>query len=272
MTSDYLTHTRSLKELDTLFERDRLSAAKIAKTVFAHEVAVAITNIGEINQIANARILADCQISSAKMLTDAEVTATLLLSKAEIAVLQLEQYARGNSENISKHQTMILEISRTTTRAISTAADEAMQTIQREAMEAIQRMKENAAKAIETIQTMAETLTQDVEEKAVLAQDVLAAEKAQARTPEEAAENAQEGIDAIRNHAALSRDKLRETVKKVIGEMEVMSASASKSISEAMTASERRVAEARNRAIEQIEALVFQLAPQLPPSGPRIKP
>lgn len=88
MTSDYLTQTRSLKELDALFEHDRLSAAKIAKTVFAHEVTVAIANIGEINQIANARILADSQISSAKMLTDAEVAATLLLSKAEIAVLQ----------------------------------------------------------------------------------------------------------------------------------------------------------------------------------------
>ncbi|MCR4379160.1 MAG: hypothetical protein NUV50_13845 [Rhodospirillales bacterium] len=266
MTSDCLTPPRSLKELDALFERDRLSAAKVAKTVFAHEVAIAIANISEINQIANARIVADSQIASAKMLTDAEVTATMLLSKAEIAVLQLEQYAVGDSENISKHQTMILEISRTTTRKISTAADEAIKTIQRDAIEAIERMQENAAGAIKTIHTIAETLAHEVEARAAIAQEALATEQSQARTPEETIDNAQASIDEILAHAHVSREKLHEATTKIIADMEAMSTSAIHSISQAMTAAEQRIAEAKNRAIAQVESLVFQLAPQILPS------
>ena len=51
MVSDYLKDSRSVEELDALFERDRLAAAQIAKTLFNHEVAAAISNIGEINQV-----------------------------------------------------------------------------------------------------------------------------------------------------------------------------------------------------------------------------
>lgn len=255
MTSDYLTRTRTLEELDALFEQDRLSAAKIAKTVFAHEVAVAIANIGEINQVASARILADSQIASAKMQTDAEVAATLLLSKAEITVLQLEQYASGDTKHIDVNKCMILEISRSTINAISTTASEAMATIQHEAENAIRRMRENATKAIESIHAMAEKLALEVEAKAAMARDALAEEKTQSRTVDETAESAKNRAELILVHATYSRERLREATQKIIAEIEAMSASAIQTISEAMAASERRIIDARTRAIKQIETI-----------------
>ncbi len=64
MVSEYLKQTRSIEELEALFEKDRHAAAKVATVVLNHEVTVGITNIGEIHQIANARIFADSQAAS----------------------------------------------------------------------------------------------------------------------------------------------------------------------------------------------------------------
>ena len=78
MVREYLKQVRSIDELDKVIEHDREVAADIAKTVFNLDVSTAIANIGKINHIANARIMADSQVVSAKIMSDAEVAATLI--------------------------------------------------------------------------------------------------------------------------------------------------------------------------------------------------
>jgi len=142
MVSDYLKHTHSLEELDDLFERDRLAAAKVAAAVLKHEVQVAVTNISEINQVANARIVANSQVASAKMMTNAEVVATQLTAKAELAILEIRQHTTTDGAAEEAQSGMISEISRIATDDISDSAKKSIKDIQDEDAQAIEASEE----------------------------------------------------------------------------------------------------------------------------------
>jgi len=260
MVSEYLKTSYSIKELDALFERDRLSAAKIAKTLFDHEVSTAISNIGKINQIANARILAESQISSAKLMTDAEVTATLLLSKAEIAVLEIQHQSIGVSPDSKAHRDNVGKINRSAAAVISTITEGSVQKIHREAEDAIAQLKGHAKKSIEEIQALADEISVKVKEAAQVAKAKLSEAKSHPRLPEDVAEKAEADAMIILDEAARATQRLHDASARISGEVNAIVDQAALSIVAAVNASEGRLSEACDKALSRIhETAVLQV-------------
>lgn len=256
MVSDYLKRNRSLEELDELFEQDRVAAVKIAATVLSHEVSIAITNIGEINQIANARILADSQVASAKMMTDAEIAATHLIAKAELAVLDIKMQNHLNAEVLDFQADMIHEIGRSTTEVITQNAQESVEAIQNEAAEAIDRLKQNATNAILMIKSLSTEIAARVYENAEKAKEKLEQAKHLVRTPEELIGEAEKQKLLITDTAHESSLELRQATAHAIADLHATTDAASKAIVDAVTVSQARILEARDRALQRIYEIV----------------
>lgn len=262
MVSEYLKQSCSLDDLDKLIEHDREIAAKIAKTVFNREVTTAITNIGEISQIANARIQADCQVSAAKMMTDAEVTATVLMSKAELAALEIQQQT-VNDPLDDVREAMIKEISLRACEAISENAQKSVEDIQREADDAIGRLKDNAIKAIEEIQSLADTIAAKVQENAKLVEDNLRNDSPNTRDtrePEDVVDKAALEAQIILDEAHRSAQELHRTRDRIISDMNALVDIISKQIKTASHASENRIIEAQEKALARVLEIVVRPA------------
>lgn len=256
MVSDYLKNNRSIKELDVLFEQDRIAAVKIAATVLNHEVSTAITNIGEINQIANARIMADSQVASAKMMTDAEIASTHLIAKAELAVLDIKMQDHQSAEEIALQADMISEIGRSTTEVITNNANEAVEAIQNEAAEAIQRLKQNATNAILMIKSLSAEISTRVVESAEQAKKKLDQAKHYVRTTQELIVEAEKQKQFITDTAHESSLELRQVTEHSIANLHATTDAASKAITEAVVLSQTRILEARDRALKRIYEIV----------------
>jgi len=256
MVSDYLKNNRSIGELDALFEHDRIAAMKIAATVLNHEVSTAITNIGEINQIANARIMADSQVASAKMMTDAEIASTHLIAKAELAMLDIKMQDQQNTEEIAVQADMIREIGNSTAEVITHSAQEAVQAIQNEAAEAIQRLKQNATNAILMNKSLSAEISARVVDSAEKAKEKLDQAKRHVRTAEELIVEAAKQKQLITDTAHESSLELRQAAEHSIANLHAITDAASKAIAEAVVLSQTRILEARDRALRRIYEIV----------------
>lgn len=256
MVSDYLKNNRSIEELDALFEHDRIAAMKIAATVLNHEVSTAITNIGEINQIANARIMADSQVASAKMMTDAEIASTHLIAKAELAVLDIKMQDQQNIEEIALQADMIGEIGRSTTDVITNSAQEAVEAIQNEAAEAIERLKQNATNAILMIKSLSAEISARVVHSAEKAKEKLDQAKRHVRTAEDLIVEAEKQKQFITDAAHKSSLELRQVAEHSIANLNATTDAASKAITEAVVLSQARILEARDKALRRIYEIV----------------
>lgn len=256
MVSEYLNQIRSVEELDKIIEHDREVAAKIAKTVFNREVSSAIANISEINQIANARIMADSQVASAKMMSDAEVISTLILSKAELAALEVQQQLTIDPVASPSRHDMIVEIGRNTHKLISKTTIQSVEDIHREAKAAIDQLQENATKAIEDIHSLADEVAAKVEKNAQIATKVLRDQKAQDRTQEDVIQNAETQAQAILDDAARSSAELRKAKDRAISDLNIFVDKATHEIQQAVQASERRILTSRDSALALIDELI----------------
>ncbi len=252
MVSEYLKETRSLGELDVLFEQDRVTAAKIAATSFKHEISVAITNISEINQIANARIMADCQVASAKMMTSAEITVANLISQAEMAVLEIRKRLVDDSSDSEIPHDMIVETSRIATESITDTARSSVQNIQDNARDAINQLKSHAAKAIAEIQGFSENIATRI------AGD---AEAVRAKLPEDVEALAELEAQKILETAAGVTADLHESLKATISQLNALTDEATKTIMGSVSVSEKRITESRDKALLRLREVVEVLFP-----------
>lgn len=266
MVSDYLIRNRSIKELDELFEQDRIAAMKIAATILSHEVSTAITSIGEINQIANARIFADSQVASAKLMTDAEITSTHLIAKAELAVLDIKMQNHQNAEKFELQADMIREIGRSTTEVISDNAQDAVQAIQNEAAEAIHRLKQNASNAILMIKSLSAEISVRVVESAEKTKVKLDEAKLHTRTAEELIVEAEKQKQFITDTAHESSLELRQAAEHSVANLHATTDAACTAITEAVVLSQTRILEARDRALRRIYEIVGPPVPEGEPS------
>lgn len=197
MTSKYLKHTRSISELDELFAKDKKLAAIAAATFFQREITIALSNINEIQQIAQARILADCQVVSATLMTDAEVKSAQLLAEAQKA--KLKAVMRGHDDSYTNKDTPeeIQFILSATSGALSRTAKEAIEKIERSAQEAVEQLKKTAEEAIESIAELSEDVQAFVAENKALALKKLEHQKEQTRTPEDVVNDAEEAAEKV---------------------------------------------------------------------------
>lgn len=261
MVSEYLKGISSIEELDKIIDHDREVAANIAKTVFNLEVSTAIANIGEINQVSSARILANSQIISAKMLSDAEAMATLLSSKAEIAVLEIKRQKTDELVHSATSHDTVLLISQNTNASISNTAQESVEAIARGAQNAIDNLQDNATKAIEEIMSLADKVTAEIEENAATAKELLNKEKRQPRTPQGVVHSAEDQAQKIADDALRSSMELQKVKDKVIADFKDFVDQTSTELTESARTSERRVLGARDNALLRIDEVVAQLDP-----------
>ncbi len=256
MVSNYLKQSRSIEELYALIEADRVAAAEIAATVFDNEVAMAITNIGEINQVANARILADSQVASARMMTDAEVTAVALTAKAEAAIVEIKSRLQQDSRRSEITHSMIAEISRIAVGEISDSAQDSVKGIQLDAKYAIKCLQDNAAKAIEDIKATADDIAVRIAESTKRANTILTKQKERHPSPEDVVRHAETASQNILGVSSQATQQIHDAAAITIAELNTITDAATKIITEAVTASERRVLTARDRALASIQDIV----------------
>ncbi len=262
MNSDYLNQNRSIKELDDLFEKDRVAAEKFAVTVFSHEISTAITNINAINQVAGARILADSHVASAKMMTDAEVSAAHLLSKAEIAIMEMQGGANKASTLQETHGSMVSEIRYVAEKAITHGARQSIADIKRETQESIAQLKAHADKATQEIKSIADDVRAKISANATTAKEKLDVGKKQPRTPEGVNQDAEAAEEKILSAAKTVTDELHLTIEVAIAGLNAIVEEVGKSIIDAAAKSEARIMETRDKALEKISELSEKLFPR----------
>jgi hypothetical protein len=264
VVSQYLKQNRSIEELVALIEQDREATLSTTQIAFRSEVSTAITNISEISQIANAKILADSQVASAKLMTNAEVMAVHLMAKAEMAVLDIQQQAQSGLPNTQMRRDMIAEINRNTAAIISTTAKDTILDIQREAQEAIDRLKSIAAHSIEEIQELASEVAARAAQNDEAAKAELSKAMQRLHPADDVAMRARLGIEKVRREALRASQELREVADKAIKLLNDTVEEATHAISMALVASENRIIVAKNSALGRIDEIVARMAPSSP--------
>jgi hypothetical protein len=219
MISEYLQHTRSIAELDELFDKDKQLAAIAASMFFQHEIKIALSSINEIQQIAQAQILADCQVASATLMSDAEVRSAQLLADAQKA--KLKAVMRGYDASYTDKGILeeIEVILSTTSSALSHTAKEAIEKIERTAQQAVEGLKKTAEGAIESISELSEGVQAFVDENKALALKKLKHQKEHTRTPEDVVKDAEEAADKVIVGAKNASIALGDLTKKAIAEL-----------------------------------------------------
>lgn len=221
MVSEYLNHTRSLEELDALFERDRKLAAVAVSKLFQHEISVAVSNISEIHRVAQARVLADSQVASAAIMSAAEVKAAHLLADAQKAKLKslMRDYDTGHLDKDSPDEIDFIRTKVTTN--LSKTASDAIAEIESAAEESIKSLKETASDAINQIEALAKDVENAVKNNARLANEKIEMAKSKPRTPEEATENAKEAaamiVDSAKEASASLQQLTHESIQSLHG-------------------------------------------------------
>lgn len=245
MIREYQKHTRSIEELDELFKHDKEMAAIAVSTVFRHEVSVAISNISEIQQVAQARILADSQVASATVMNNAEVKAARLLADAQKANLKSVISSYDDSYTHRLRQEDLENIRSDTEIALTKNAAESGAEIERAGQDAISNLLSIANEAVAKIQTLAKHVHDVVAENAVIAKGKLELEQDEDRTTREVAENAKQAADVILDEAKKASRALKSLVQKSIDDL-----------NDATEKSVRVIKEATDQAIKRLEKML----------------
>jgi hypothetical protein len=260
-----LKQTRTIDEIYALIDKDRGAAAEAARLKFRGDIDSAIAAVSEISAVAGTRIVADSQVASAKILIDAEVSATRLLSEAELRA------ARCVHESLSKpHQVveaMLLEISRSTSEHLSTAANDSIAAIKRDAETAIASLKVAGANAIQEMQELASRVENQLNIDAGVAAEKLRKFRERPHSAEEAETEADRACRLVIRAASEGTSSLRvalngslETVNKITDE-------ACAAVQDAAQAAEKRLSQGQAQALRRLDELIsMSLGPRKPAS------
>lgn len=260
MVSEYLKHVRSLEELDKLFAENRIAAAKAAESNFKFEVSRAIVSIGEINQVASARITADSQVASAKIMADAEVISTSLLAKAEIAVFRTQSPITpeniGDGTDPQKVNSQIEAIATEANQEIREFSSNAIEQIRKEAADAIDRIKTHATGAIEDIRTLVSDVSEKTKADAEKAAELLAGQKEMPRNKDEMIVNAEEAASELVSHTQQNLQDLRDMLDASIREITRQADLSVKEILTITKSIEFRILARRDEAIGRVDQIM----------------
>lgn len=268
MVSEYLKHVRSLEELDKFFAESRLAAAKAAESNFKFEVSRAIVSIGEINQVASARITADSQVASAKIMADAEVISTSLLAKAEIAVFRTQNPITpeniGDGVDPESVDSQIQAIANEANQEIRESSSNAIERIRKEASEAIDRIKTHATGAIEEIRTLVSDVADKTKADAEKAGALLAEQKEMPRNKDEMIIHAEEAASELASHTEQNLQELRDILHASIKEITRQADLSVKEIMNITKSIEARILARRDEAIGNVDRIKGRAHKDLP--------
>jgi len=256
MAKNYRNKNLSFDQLDELFEKDRIAAAAVAETVMLQEISTAISNITEINQIANARIQADSAVASAKIAADAEVCATELAAKAEMTILQIQSTTSEQQLDPELLTSMITEVGHHASEEISTGAEQTIAAIKRQAEAAIGQISSHAKNSINDIKSLADDYAKRVRENAEIARRKLLQEKEAGHTESEAQEDADEAAKTVLDFSLKTIETLHNKVSAAVKEIDALTTMVLEEISNSVSSAEARIYEARDRALASIKDLL----------------
>lgn len=268
MVSEYLKHVRSLEELDKLFAENRLAAAKAAESNFKFEVSRAIISVGEINQVASARITADSQVVSAKIMADAEVISTSLIAKAEVAIFQTQSPI--TPENISdgadpqSANIQMESVIKNADQEIRDFSNEAIEQIRKEAVDAIERIKANAAAPIEEIRALVADVADRTKTDAEKAAKILAEQKEMPRNKDDMVENAEKAASGLASQTQKNLQDLQEMLDSSIKEITTQTDIFVKEIMKLAKSVEARILACRDEALLRVNQILEKVHKKLP--------
>lgn len=256
MVSGYLNRTRSLEELDALFEKDRQAAVKLAEIVFSQEVAVAVRAVADINEISNARIQADAQIASAKLASSAEVHATTLLAAAETLRLSIQRHELTDKKSDEIDSSIVSELAAKTGEQIQNTSRSAIEQIKAEAQAAVAQISENSKRSIAEIRAICENIKSQIDDNARLAEAKLRESKNYSRTPESVVFDAEKAAQHVMNQAASATQTLQVVLTDTTDKMTQLADAACASISATVSSATERVLHARDKALARINEIL----------------
>lgn len=252
----YESRIPSADELDALFDADRLAAATIAETVMMQQISSAVSNITEINQVANVRIQADCAVASARISADAEVCAAELVAQAEMALMQIRATMAGRRLDPEKLTSMVTEIGRSSREVIASGAEETISAIKRQAESAIEQITGHARTSIEDIKALADEYADRVRVNAEIARRRLQQQEELNSTPKEEDREADDAAESVLKVSSTTTKTLKSKVAAAIHEINTLTAKILEEIAETVEVAESRIHAARDRALAAIRELV----------------
>ncbi|NQV99930.1 MAG: hypothetical protein HQ483_09565 [Rhodospirillales bacterium] len=253
MVSEYLNHTRSILELDRLFEKDRKAAGAIAEIVFSQDISAAILTVSDITEVTNSRILADTQVASAKIAASAEVHATALLASAQTMRLKIQNQEWSDPTRREIDSSIVTELARRTEMEIKSSSRTAIDQINAGARAAIVQITENAKKSVEDIESITGVISDEIKENARIALAKLQDAQQSSRTPEAIAGAAEKAATEITDHATSASLSLTEFVKETVAGMTKSADAAILLISETVSRASERIVAARDKALEHVK-------------------
>lgn len=257
VVSDYLKNTRSLEELDRLFELDRIAVAEVAQASFKHSVAIGKAGIGETQQVASARIFADVQVATTKITVDTDVTVKLLAMRADAVMLDIQNRISGHPSMEPDVLTdMITEVGRVGSVTISEQATVSIARIEQEAQNAIERIKALGAEAIKSIDEMSEDISKQIAQNAADAETKLEKTKSQSRKTEDAIRHAEGAAALVKLDGEDFRRQVIDAVAGSINDIMAISDTATAKVKACVEQSEEVVIAARKRALQKVQDIV----------------
>ncbi|MEQ8711358.1 MAG: hypothetical protein RIC36_20425 [Rhodospirillales bacterium] len=231
-----------LDNLDRQFESDRLSAVKTFGASFSEQVVSAIAAIGEISQVANARIQADTRIAIASIASHAEVTCIELIATVELASLKIDQLKGSGSETITTgHTATVAELGNEVRMEIEGGCSRSIEEIERQARLAVSKISKNTDEAISKIQRHVAKVKAAVACNASVASEKLKASKVKGRTPESITRDAELARKKISDFATKVTSQLTTMSSQAISNISALSVTSLKEISKIVKAAELRV-------------------------------
>lgn len=244
--------------MDQLVEKARRGAAEGIKAAFDEAVAVAIRNISDISQVANARIEAGCNVAAARIASSAEVSAMELTASAETAILTIQKRKMTPARHEDAVDTMITDLCGQVESEISAGAKEAIDEIHRQAKAAVELITENSKQSILEIQALAGEVAELVIENARVARENLDRDKREPRTPASVSREAAKAAAKVEKHSVAATQKLKKKVSATIKEINDLAESNLANLSSTVSDAEKRILGARDAALARIRDFVGQ--------------
>ncbi len=256
MTSKYLDNSRSIEELDVLFEKDRQSDARLAKITFIQEVAASIRTVADINEVANARIMTETLVASAKISSSAEVHATALLAVAEELRLEIQRRELSSGPGREIDYSIVSELTQSAEERIMTSSRSAIDKISAGAQIAVADIAEVAKTSIADIKKIAGGMSTWTDGNAPIATEQLSKAKQSPRTPESVASAAETASEEIKKHAVLASNSLTSVVTDAIAGMTNSADAVLEHITKMVGDASERIISTRDIALERINELL----------------
>tara|TARA_R110000787_G_scaffold63679_4_gene143476 strand:+ start:40414 stop:41190 length:777 start_codon:yes stop_codon:yes gene_type:complete len=247
---------RSLEDLDKRIESDRRIAVTAFETSFSGQVVAAISAIGEINQVANARIQTDTRVAAARIASHAEVTCIELLSTVELTALKIDHLKSENSsETNGAHEKITAKIINEARLEIEDSCNNSVEEIRRHGDMAVAQISENVNTAIATIQKHVADVKSEIENNEKIAVKKLEASKVKKRTLESAADDGEEAKLKITSFSKEVTNKLTKMSAAAILDINRLSSAVLEEISAVVTTAETKVLKMKEVALSRLRNL-----------------